>query len=97
MFVLAKKACNVTTTNNGNTESAKPAHRSKSTALLSRQANLLTGAVPPCSDNPLESTRLEDDLNSSVFDPPEFDYFVITGSNYVGRTRYIWRGGGGYR
>ena len=29
----------------------------------------------PCSDNPLESTctRLEDDLNSTVFDPPEFD------------------------
>ena len=23
--------------------------------------------------NPLESTRLEDNLNSTVFDPPEFD------------------------
>ena len=27
----------------------------------------------PCADNPLESTRLEDDLNSTVFDPPKFD------------------------
>jgi len=24
----------------------------------------------PCSETPLESTRLEDDLNSTVFDPP---------------------------
>ena len=40
-------ACNVTTANNGNTESAKPSYRDKSTASLPRQANLLIGAVPP--------------------------------------------------
>ena len=67
--MLARKACNVMTASNGNTNRAKPAYRSKSTASLSRQANLLTGTAPR-SETTLESTCLEDDLNSTVLDPP---------------------------
>ena len=58
---------------NGNTERGKPAYRSKNIVLLCRLPNILIGAVPSVlrdSETPEESTCLEDDLNSTVLDPP---------------------------
>ena len=65
-----QEACNVTTASNGNTGTCQTGISQQEYRIAVQTGQPIDWRCATCSETPLESTRLEDDLNSTVFDPP---------------------------